>query len=123
MGEEDRTGKVRRTNPDIDIENDRRQRDEDGKPVEKRPPVKVNPGEHRKLNTILIIVMAVVLVVAFVMLFGANKSMDEYNKKLEQRIEMLEKRPVEVKKSVTIKKSVEVKKPAEAEEPADVKTP
>ena len=98
MGEEDRTGKVRRTNPDIVIENDRREKDKDGKPVEKRPSIKVDPGEHRKLNTILIIVMALALVVAVVLLFGANQSMDEYNKKLEKRIEMLEQRPADVKK-------------------------
>ena len=111
MGEEDRTGKVRRTNPDIVMENDRRERGEDGKPIEKRPPIKVDPGEHRKINTILIIIMAIILVVAVVLLFGANQSMDEYNKTLEKRIELLEKRPVNIQKPTKVQKPVEVQTP------------
>ena len=94
MSEEHRTGKVRRSNPDIHIENDRRARDEDGNLIEKRPQIEVDPGEPRKLNTILIILFGIALMVVIMYFYGKHESLDEYNKKLEKRIELLEKQPI-----------------------------
>ncbi|GAB4290559.1 MAG: hypothetical protein Kow0090_03700 [Myxococcota bacterium] len=95
---EKRTGHVRRTNPDIVIENDRRARDKNGRPIDKRPKIPVDPGERQRLNTILIIVLGVALLVVIMYLYGRHDSIEEYNKRLEKRIELLEKQPTGDKK-------------------------